>query len=278
MANALDQRIVRVGIEVNGQLRMYDGLWVSATGTKFANPLQNECEVKIANLAKEVRDFILTETSPFNANRTPKRLVVEAGRQSTGTFRVFEGDITEASPSQAPDIVLTIKAKTGQFAKGTIVSKSEAPLVLLSKVAGGVASDLALSLVFEAKDRNISNYSFTGAALKQVEKLSQAGNVNAYIDDAKLVVKDYNAPLQGVTHTLSEASGLIGIPEITEQGVRVRYLLDPKAQLGGELRLESKLNPAASGDYVIFALSFEISNRDVQFYTIAECKRKGAPR
>lgn len=278
MANKIDQRIVRVSIEVNGELRTYEELWISANGSKFANPLQNECEIRISNLSKEVRDFILTETSPFNANRTPKRIILEAGRESTGTFRLFEGDITEASPSQAPDITLTIKAKTGQFSKGTIVARSEAPSVLLSKIAGNVAKDLGLTLVFEAKDKNIANYSFTGGALKQVDKLSQAGNVNAYVDDTKLIVKDYNAALNGITHTLSEQSGMIGLPEITEQGIKVRYLLDPNSQLGGELKVDSKVNPAATGDYVIFALSFEVSNRETPFYTIAECKRKGAPK
>lgn len=278
MVDRLDPRIVRVGIEVNGELRTYEDLWVSASGTKYANPLQNECEVRIANLSREVRDFILTETSPFNANRTPKRIVLDAGRESTGVFRLFEGDITEAIPSQAPDITLTLKAKTGQFKKGTIVTRTEAPQIALSKLAANVAGDLGLTLVFEAKDKNIANYTFAGGALKQVDKLSRTGAVNAYVDDNRLVVKDYNVPLQGVSHELSEQTGMIGLPEITEQGIRVTYLLDPKSQLGGELQLTSKINPAATGNYTIFALSFEVSNRDTPFYTIAEGKRKGAPK
>lgn len=271
----IDLRILRIGVEINGQLQMYDGLWASASGTKFANPLQNECEVRIANLSKEVREYLLTETSPFNANKTPKRIIVEAGRVSTGTFRLFEGDITECSPSQAPDITLTMKAKTGQFSKGTVIAKSHPAQTPLSRIAKDVAAALSLSLVFEAQDKNISNYSFTGASLKQVDKLSEAGNVNAYVDDKKLVVKDYNVPLKGVSHVLSEQTGLVGIPELTEQGVRVKYLLDPQSQLGGELKLESKINPSMNGDYVIYKLSFEISNRDTAFYTIAEAKRKG---
>ena len=272
---AIDLRIVRVGIEINGELRVYENLYVTASGTKFANPLQNECEVKITNLAKDIRDYLLTETSPFNANKTPKRIIIEAGRQSTGTFRLFEGDITECVASQPPDITLTLKAKTGQFNKGTIVAVSQAAQTPLSRIAKDVADALGLSLVFEAKDKNISNYSFSGASIKQVDKLSQAGNVNAYVDDKNLVVKDYNVPLQGVTHTLSAESGMIGIPETTEQGVKVKYLLDPKTQLGGQLTLESKINKALSGDYVIYKLSFDITSRDTAFYWIAECKRKG---
>lgn len=271
----LDPRIIRVSIEINGELRTYEDLWITASGTKFANPLQNECEVRIANLAREVREFLLTETSPFNTNKTPKRIIIEAGRQSTGTFRLFEGDITECSPSQAPDITLTIKAKTGQFSKGNVIAKSHAAQTPLSRIAQGVADSLGLTLVFEAKDKNVANYSFTGAALKQVEKLAQAGDVNAYVDDRKLIVKDFNEPLRGISHVLSEQTGMIGIPELTEQGVRVKYLLDPQSQLGGALELKSAINPAMNGEYTIYKLSFEISSRDTSFYSIAECKRKG---
>jgi hypothetical protein len=271
----LDARIVRVGIEVNGELRMYEGLDVKASGVKYANPLQNECEVRITNLAKTVRDYLLTETSPFNGNKSPKRLIVEAGRASIGAFRLFEGDIISCAPTQAPDIALTIKAKTGQASKGKAVAVSQAPQTRLSKIAKEVAGQLGLSLVFEATDKSVANFAFSGAALKLVDKLAEVGGVNAYVDDAVLVVKDTNEPLRAVSHELSAATGLVGLPEITEQGVKVTYLLEPKSKLGGELKLKSEVNPAATGDYTIYKLAFEISSRDTAFYWIAECARKG---
>jgi len=273
---AFDPRILRIGIEVDGQLRVYDDLWMSATISKFANPLQNEAEVKIANLTRDARDFLLTETSPFNQLKKPRKLFIEAGRESIGAFALFQGDITEGTPSQPPDIILTLKAKTKQAAKGVVLAQAYGAREQLSTIAKGVADALGLALVFEAQDKAIANYSFTGGALKQVEKLGEAGRVNAYVDDDRLIVKDYNVPLAQATHVLSKSSGLIGVPELTEQGVKVKYLLDPKSQLGGELELESEIYPAVNGKYVIYKLSYEVSNRDTPFYCIAECKRKGA--
>ena len=271
-----DPRILRIGIEVDGQLNVYEGLAATAEVQKFANPLQNEATVKITNLSKTVRDYLLTETSPFNQSKKPKRLTIEAGRESTGVARIFIGDITECSPAQPPDITLTIKAKTKQADKGTVVAVSHGAQEKLSTVASGVASALSLSLVFEATNKSIANYSFTGGALKQVQKLGDVGGVNAYIDDDKLVVKDYNAPLAQTTSTLNKDSGLIGIPELTEQGVKVRYLMDPKSQLGGELELESELYSAVNGRYVIYTLAYELASRDTAWYCVSECKRKGA--
>ena len=84
MAN-IDNRLMRVGIEVSGRMRFYDQLAITATGVKFGNPNQGEAQISITNLEGTVRDFILTETSPLNRNQTPKRITLEVGRESTGS-------------------------------------------------------------------------------------------------------------------------------------------------------------------------------------------------
>lgn len=269
----IDDRLVRISVEVNGQLKRFEGLALTARGTKYANANQNDCEVVVTNLTSLSREYLLTETSPFNANRTPKRFIVEAGRKSYGFGKIFEGVIASASPSQPPDIALTIKALTKNDAKGNVIARTQPASTKLSQVAQQVANDLDLSLVFEAQDKQLSNYAYTGGALKQVGALGLAGNVNAFVDDGTLVIKDAASALSGTMRVLDLDSGLIGIPEITEQGVKVKYLLDNTSRLGGLLRVRSKLNPAASGDYAIYKLGFDITSRDNPFYWIAEARR-----
>ena len=272
--NEIDPRLMRIGIEVDGRIKYYDEQFsLKATGTKYANPNQNDCDVTIANLKKETRDAIITETSPFNGNRTRKRLIVEAGRKSYGLSQIFVGDIIKSSPSQPPDITLSIKALTGDYLKGNVLARSKGGKTSLKNISQGVASDLGLSLDFQAQDKQLSNYTFTGGALKQVDKLSDSGLVNAYVDDGTLVVKDMNVPLTGRTRILNLATGMIGIPEITEHGIKVKFLLDNKTTLGGALVITSELNPAANGTYAIYKLGFEICSRDTPWYYIAEGKR-----
>lgn len=275
MAAELDPRLLRISVEVNGQLKSYEGLAMVASGTKYANATQNECEVKITNLDKVTRDFLLTETSPFNKNKRRKLLIVEAGRVSTGYAVVFQGDITNAVGAQPPDITLTLKAATGDHAKGDIIARSQAGTTPLQNIASRVAQDLGLSLNFQAKPKNISNYSFTGSAVKQVQQLGVMGRVNAYIDDRELVVKDFNAPLANRVREVNLDTGMIGIPEFTETGIKVRMLFDNQTVLGGALRVRSKLNPAADGVYTVSKLSFELASRDTAFYYIAEATRSG---
>jgi hypothetical protein len=168
---------------------------------------------------------------------------------------------------------LTLKAATGDYAKGVIIATSQPAISPLRNVAAKVAADLGLALRFEAKAKQISNYTFTGSAAKQVEHLGNMGRVNAYIDDKTLVVKEFNKALERQVRDLSLDSGLIGIPEFTEQGLKVKMLFDNATTLGGGLRVSSKLNPAANGVYTIFKMGFELSNRDTPFYYIAECTR-----
>lgn len=271
----LDPRLLRIGIEVGGQLKLYEGLAMTASGTKFANANQNECEVKITNLDQATRDYLLTETSPFNKNKKRKVLTVEAGRVSTGYSLVFSGDITNAVGAQPPDITITLKAATGDHAKGDIIATSQPGVAPLRNIAARVAQDMGLALDFQATPKQIANYTFTGSKVKQVEQLGVMGRVNAYIDDTTLVIKDFNAPLAKRTRELNLDTGMIGVPEFTEQGIKVKMLFDNQTVLGGGINITSRLNPAANGLFTVSKLGFELASRDTPFYYIAECARTG---
>ena len=269
--NELDPRLVQVKIEVNGVEKTYsEGLAIVANGTKYANALQNECEITLNNLDKATQDYLLTETSPFNRNRTPKIVRLYAGRQSYGVALVYVGNIISSSVSQPPDIGVTLKCLTGNFIKGNVLSRNFPGSATLSQVSRQFASDNNLALNFQATDKNIGNVTFSGAASKQIELLGTMSNLNVYVDDSALIVKDAWIPLTGQLRVLDADSGMIGIPQFTEQGVKVKYLLDNKTTLGGALQIISRVYPAINGTYVIYKLNFEITSRDTPFYYTAE--------
>lgn len=306
----LDKRIVRVGIEVRGAIKVYEGMAITAKGTKYANANQNTCEIAIANLDAPTRDWLLTECSPFNKNNTPKRMYLEVGRESYGVFRLFEGDfaycslgqsvnvkepaadakggaggaggddassgdVTVAGGDTGMDIWVAFKALTLDSKKGKIVSKSGLPVSNLKDEAAALAKDLGVSLDFSATDKQLTNQSFTGAQLKQIDQLGTTGGVSVFVDDGKLVVKDINLPIPDFKRVLNLESGMVGKPEFTEQGCKVKFLIDPRTKLGGALEIQSKTIPAANGEYIIYKLSFDVSSRDTPFYYMAEAKRYG---
>lgn len=273
---ALDPRVVKVSVEVNGVKKTYASPFsITANGQKYANSLQNSAEVMIENIDRATQDYLLTETSPYNLNQTAKILTLEAGRESTGTTVIFSGNIVSSIVSQPPDVGILLKCLTGNFYKGNILSTNQPGQSTILQVSTRLAQVLNSTLKFQADDKNIGNYQFSGGALKQIELLNTMGGINAYLDDNVLVVKNAGAFLTGTgtTKILSASTGMIGIPEFTEQGIRVKFLIDNNTVLGGRLTIDSKQYPAANGDYIIYKLGFQLSTRDVPFYYIAEGAR-----
>jgi hypothetical protein len=246
---------------------------IIASGTKYADPTQNECTLQVANLSRDLRNALATNLTPFDYNQQRKSFALWAGRESTGMFLLYQGDIMTGFPSQPPNIVMQIRSKTLQFFKQDILAQSYAVTTPMSQIAQGVASSLGLNLQFEATDRNIANYSYNGSAAQQVDKLGTLGGMDAYVDDQTLICKNKGMPLKSGTISLSADSGLIGQVEPTEYGIRLKCLLTPAVKLGGTVSLTSVQNPSLNGDYTIYRTGFEIASRDSSFYSVIEATR-----
>lgn len=275
MSETLDKRIIIAEIEVPGGMKRYEGFSVDFTITKVASAQMNEAEIKIANIIKADRDFLVTATSPLQRPRQRKRVILYAGYESTGVTRRFVGDITLATVTQPPDIWLQLKAQTGYYNRGDIIARSGDAQNNLSELSSRVAQDLGLTLDFQASDKSVANYAYTGGALAQVDKLGHAGLVDAYVDDDRLVVKNRGKELAGRVRKLSENTGMIGIPEVDERGVKVKMLMDQHTGLGTLLDIESTLNPAANGRFTVYKMRENCSMRGQPFYIEAEATRPG---
>lgn len=264
----IDQRIIRVGLEIDGTLHLYTGLRIKASGTKYTDPTQNDCTLTVTGLKADTRDFILSACDPFKPNPKPPRVTLEVGRESLGYFTLFVGDVTEAEITVPPDVDLILKCKTNNQNNAKIVSVSGGQRTTLRQIAEQCAANNGLALIFEALNKNISNYQFIGSAADQIKSLQRAGNVDCFVDDLQLLVKDAGAALKDRVRILGMNSGMVGIPKSTDKGVQVQYLVDAESQLGGMLRLDSKFNKNLSGDYTITELKFDVDTHgDNFFYT-----------
>lgn len=271
---SFDQRIVRLGIQVGDSIKFYDGLSIYAKGSKFTSTNQGNATVTILNVNRETREYLLRVANPFNKNNQRKSLILEVGRDSYGTSVLYTGDIFRVQPTQKPDLGVVIRCLTGYFDKNKIVSRSAPESSKLSAIAGAVADDNELALSFEVSDRNIANYNYTGSAEAQIKKLAELAIADVYVDNGILYVKDTSKPKKGAsTRVLNKKTGMVGVPEGTENGVKVSMLFDPLTQIGSKLSLTSEINPVLDGDYNIYKLDFDISSRDTQFYLTVEANR-----
>lgn len=270
----IDPRIVKLGIQVGDDVKFYEGLSIKAKGVKFTSPNQGQCTITILNLNQETRDYLMRVANPFNTSSERKSVILEVGRESTGTSVLYVGDIFRVYPTEKPDLGLELKCITGNFNKGKLVSRSGQELSSLSSIASGVATDNGLGLSFEVPDRNIANYSFTGSANAQITKLAELSDSDVYVDNSILYVKPAGKPKEGATvRVLNKSTGMIGVPKGTENGIKVSMLFDSISKIGSQLSLTSEINPVLNGEYSIYKLEFDITSRDGAFYLHAEANR-----
>lgn len=266
-----DDRLLSIGIEVNGQMRFYQGAACTAKIVKSADAKQNSCEITIDNLLLETIDYLVTETSPWNPSQKPKLITVMAGRQSTGVENIYNGDVILAEPSMPPDRKLTMKALTQNGAKYKWTSRSSPKTIQLSELCKQVAGDYALGLRFEAKDKTVSNYVYNGSTAQQIKKLEQVGDVDCFIDDEFLVVKDLGKGVRGEVRVVSAATGMIGTPVLDDKGIKVRMLFDPTIKLGQQIEIQSEVNKAANGQYVIYNWAASLATHENDWYLDLSC-------
>ena len=274
MTAAFDSRLMEFAVNIDGETYIYDqSYYLAAYGVKYTNGNLGECSIRIDNIARHTRDTLISKTSPFAAHRQLATVSLKLGRQSTGLFTVFEGQATASNPTQPPDIGLFIHTLAGSYWMGTMVSNVFPTTAMISVIAKKIADDLGLALEFHATDRAVVNFTFTGAAVKQVKRLNEVGGIEAHIDTGKLIVRDINQPRRDTAVIVSQATGMIGVPQINEYGVNVTMLINQELLAGDKIEVKSDLNPAANGTYTIYKLGFEASSWETPFYWKIEARR-----
>lgn len=267
-----DDRIFELTFEFGDQKLVIDGgIDFKASGMKYANALQNDCQLQISNLKRETREQLLTQTTPYNWDQKRKSFSISAGRESTGLFLLYKGDIIDCIASQPPDITLHIRSMAMAWYKLNYLAQAYNVTTPLSNVINGIGTSLGLKVNDKSTPKNVTNYSYSGSATGQIAKLNDCG-VDAYEDNGTLVVKDRGTYLKS-THILSADSGMIGNPVFTEYGFRAKMLLEPNLVLGGKMILDSDINPILNGESQIYKLGFDIASRSTAFYSIIESSK-----
>lgn len=275
MTNAFDDRIIQVGIEIDGEITIFQGpLDIQANGQKMASPTSSLCHVKISNLTSEHRNYLLTKSSPVPVNgraRTPVNLTLDVGRVSYGTCRLFEGSVWASGATQPPDIGVFFESLTNNLQQGVINSQSFGKTASLKTIAQAVADQNGLGLNFKAKDKQVGSYSFSGAVGNQVERLQQAGNYSCFVDNKTLVVLDSGQTKNDEPILINAYNGMVGVPFATETGILVRTMVNNQVEIASKVQIESQINPGANGIYKVWQISFDIATRDEPFYYNLMC-------
>ena len=270
----MDKRICYVQIQTPSGDKEIRNISIKGRITRKKSETGSTAKIAIANLSREDVEYLTTYTSPYIDQSKKKRINVFAGYESTGVGMIFSGDIYSALPEGLPDTWLNIEAKTEYFNQQNIITMSQAKMNTKS-IATIVANQLNLALVWRSKSQKfIDAFNFTGAKTKLLSRLNQLDNFTAFVDNGSLLVIDNNeqppetstTKKEGYIKLINGDSGLIGLPQPDEHGVKIKVLLDPAVNLGDWFKLESQRLPIVNGYYQVYEMTYDFATREPQYY------------
>jgi hypothetical protein len=88
---------------------------------------------------------------------------------------------------------------------------------------------------------------FYGQTRDELRKFARNNNCTWSIQDGKLTLIPLTSYVPGDTPVISPATGLIGVPEQTQNGIRMRVLLNPALKIGQRVKLDSTVNALRLG-------------------------------
>ena len=213
----------------------------------------NNCAIRVFNLSHQTARLVQDEFST---------VVVQAGYGSGPPAEVFRGDIKQFRRGRlnATDTYLDILAADGDKAYNfAVVNKSLSAastpaqrfgVLAAAMAAQGVATGYVMPFAGGVLPRGKVLF---GMARAQVRTLAASQGASWGIDGGRLNVVPLDGYLPGQAVVLTAQTGLVGLPEQTEGGVRARCLLNPRVVVGGLVQIDNasvnqllQQNPAAA--------------------------------
>jgi len=278
MPTRMKKRYCRVEYNIGSSGGFVDisGLSIKFEIKKTIGSVMNEATIEIDGLSTPTLENLTTTVSQvFNPSGTKPVLKITAGYVNEESI-LFEGELYEAIAGARPRRTLTCQGKTGFSNKGTQASFS-IDNTKLHTVAKSIAEQAGIAYIFdEGTNIGIENYTYSGNLYDAVIGLGSYGRgITAYVEDNVLrIIKDTTTPSTS-SSVISSDTGMIGLPQITQTGVIVRYRMNAFVKCNSSIRVISQIIPLASGLYTVIKITHKGDLLGNDWYTEVECRREG---
>lgn len=239
----------------------------------------NSADIRVYNLSDATADHIrqMLPTPEFT------RVVVQGGYE--GNYGVlFDGEIKQIRRGRESqtDTYLDITAADGDRAYNfsmTAMSlaagstpNNHVQCILKDMATHGVTQGYVPDLPGNPLPRGKVLYGMNKDLLRNIAKNTQTA---WSIQDGKLVMIPLTAYLPGEVPVITSATGMIGLPEQTQNGIKVKVLLNPNLKIGQKVILDNKsiqqyrysLSPLQKGANEARATAIK-TNNDGQYYVM----------
>lgn len=196
----------------------------------------------------DIRVYNVNDETALLAEKEFTRVVLQAGYE--GNYGViFDGSIKQIRRGRESqtDTYLDITAADGDSAYNFST-------VAISMAAGSTPNDHVSAVLAQMAEQGISKgyvqpiednglprgKVIFGMAKDELRKIARNTSTSWSIQDGQLQMVGINAYLPGDAAVINAATGMIGQPEATQNGIRVRCLLNPNVKIGGVIQLNNR--------------------------------------
>ena len=276
-----NKRVCYIEVQTNDngttQMKSLEGMAIKGKVIRKAGTIAAEATLSIANLTQSDIEYLTTYTSPYMKPKVKKLVNIYAGYSQSGWGRIFQGDITEAIPEGMPDTWLNIKAQSQYYNQRSPISYGVTNTTS-KEIAQSIANNLGLTFDWQAtSEKNIDIFDFIGSKAGLIKEFNKLDDVTMFEDNGTLKVVDKVSapPDKNQIPLITKDSGLIGLPEPDQYGVKFKCLLSPALIPGQWIRLESVKLTGLNGQYQIYTVDFDFESRGQAFYCDIYAKTSG---
>lgn len=235
---------------------------VSADIANSGGDSMGALQMRLYGLKPDMMNQLTTVGPIASAIRAQNTISIAAGDDSRGMKTVYSGVIDQAwgDYRSSPDFSFNLTAFAGLNAAVTPVApvsyKDAASVVDIIESLAGV-----MGLTFENNGvtGQLSNPYFSGSALTQLRECARAADVLFTIDRGVLAIWPKLAFRLGDATVISAATGLVGYPSFTSNGLDLVTEFNPDLRLGGQVQVESSLQ-IACGIWTVYTVSHSIES------------------
>jgi hypothetical protein len=268
-------------INHHGQEEPHD-LKIEFDVSKSISSTQNEAEIKVFNLSESSRNAMGKELD---------EVTLEAGYWppfgSDNTGIIFKGYIRDVQHTRdGPTIVTTLTTGDGDKAvRNSTVSKSYKSGTKVETVMNDLQSELEKEGVGKGEWKLPEKlptmkrpYAVVGSVKREFDILSRGYGFYWSIQNGNTEVMPGDGTVGGIIH-ITPLSGMVNVPTITDNGIKVAVLLNPEIKPGIKVKIESQVLEmnAEGGEYRVGDCRYSGDNREgsmIVFIT-AESMKEG---
>jgi len=254
------------------------GLRAKATIVTYNGDAQGQLQLRLYGLPLDIINQ-LTTIGPVMAQRRNNKILVAAGTDGGMMSTVYQGTIDSAFGEfqSAPNVAFNITALAAAIqAVKPVNAVSYRGATDVATIMQTLAQTMGFAFENNGVSVQLSSPYFSGTAYQQAKACAKAANIYFTVDRGTLAIWPKTAARASAPIPISPATGMVGYPVFSGNGIVLTTEFNPDLALGGQVNVTSSLT-VANGIWNVFSVVHELESETPggSWFSQVQCYRIG---